>query len=57
MPVSTKFNKGQLYVKVTSRRIQTVFLAALFALAMPGGPAFAQDYTVNLKETDIQELI
>ena len=44
-------------MKVTSRRIRGVLLAALLAVVLPGGAAFAQDYTVNLKETDIQELI
>ncbi|PLW70339.1 type II secretion system secretin GspD [Pseudohalioglobus lutimaris] len=44
-------------MKATLRRIRAVLLAALLSAVLPGGAAFAQDYTVNLKETDIQELI
>ncbi len=44
-------------MKVTSHRIRSVLLAALLSVILPGGAALAQDYTVNLKETDIQELI
>ena len=32
-------------------------LAVMFGLLFGGGSAWAQDYTVNLKDTDIQELI
>ncbi len=39
------------------RRARAICLVTLLALAMPSAPLFAQDYTVNLKETDIQELI
>lgn len=44
-------------MKATSRRIRAACLAALLSAMLPGAPLFAQDYTVNLKETDIQELI
>ena len=36
-------------------RIRTTLIALL--LILPAGPLAAQDFTVNLKETDIQELI
>ena len=36
-------------------RIRATLIALL--LTLPAGPLAAQDFTVNLKETDIQELI
>jgi general secretion pathway protein D len=44
-------------VKSTLRRIRFALLALLLSLALPSGHLLAQDFTVNLKETDIQELI
>ena len=44
-------------MNVVTRSARSTLLAALFALALGAGPALAQDFTVNLKETDIQELI
>jgi general secretion pathway protein D len=44
-------------VNVVTRSARSTLLAALLALALGAGPALAQDFTVNLKETDIQELI
>ena len=41
----------------TLRRIRFALLALLLSLALPSGHLLAQDFTVNLKETDIQELI
>ena len=49
--------KGQHYVKVTMHRIRAAFVALLLTAALPTMQAAAQDFTVNLKETDIQELI
>lgn len=44
-------------MKSTLRRIRFALLALLLSLALPSGHLLAQDFTVNLKETDIQELI
>jgi general secretion pathway protein D len=44
-------------VNSTLRRIRFALLALLLSLALPSGHLLAQDFTVNLKETDIQELI
>ncbi len=41
----------------TLRRIRFALLALLLSLALPSVHLLAQDFTVNLKETDIQELI
>lgn len=43
-------------MKAIARRTRAVSFAALLLVA-PATALFAQDYTVNLKETDIQELI
>jgi len=44
-------------VKVVNRSACKALLTTLFVLALGTGGAVAQDFTVNLKETDIQELI
>ncbi len=44
-------------MNVVTRSARNALLAALFALTLGTGTALAQDFTVNLKETDIQELI
>jgi len=44
-------------VKIVDRSTRNALLAGLLALTLGAGVASAQDYTVNLKETDIQELI
>jgi general secretion pathway protein D len=44
-------------VKVVNRPARGAVLAALLSLMLGAGVALAQDFTVNLKETDIQELI
>jgi len=44
-------------VKVVIRSIRCVLVAAILYLAVGTGAVVAQDFTVNLKETDIQELI
>jgi general secretion pathway protein D len=44
-------------VKVSFRFARVSLQAALFALCLGVGSSWAQEYTVNLKETDIQELI
>ena len=44
-------------MKVSFRFARVSLQAALFALCLGIGAAWAQEYTVNLKETDIQELI
>jgi len=44
-------------VKVVIRSIRSALVAAIISLAFGTGAVVAQDYTVNLKETDIQELI
>nr|WP_240725119.1 type II secretion system secretin GspD [Haliea sp. SAOS-164] len=44
-------------MKNFGRQCRAATAAVLLALALPVMPASAQDYTVNLKETDIQELI
>ena len=44
-------------MKSTLRRIRFALLTLLLSLALPSGHLLAQDFTVNLKETDIQELI
>ncbi|MDG1389314.1 MAG: type II secretion system secretin GspD [Halioglobus sp.] len=41
----------------TLRGIRFALLTLLLSLALPSGHLLAQDFTVNLKETDIQELI
>jgi general secretion pathway protein D len=40
-----------------TRTTRSCLLAALLVMATASGPARAQDFTVNLKDTDIQELI
>jgi general secretion pathway protein D len=50
-------NKETIFVKVSSRnRLASLLLFMLIGLA-PAPVVVAQEYTVNLKETDIQELI
>ena len=44
-------------MKVVIRSIRCVLVAAILYLAVGTGAVVAQDFTVNLKETDIQELI
>ena len=44
-------------MKVSTRPGRMRLFAALFVLLLGGTPASAQEYTVNLKDTDIQELI
>jgi general secretion pathway protein D len=44
-------------VKVTSRLRRAILPAALLVLTLAAARVPAQDFTVNLKETDIQELI
>jgi general secretion pathway protein D len=44
-------------VKVVIRSIRSALVAAFISLAFGTGAVVAQDFTVNLKETDIQELI
>ena len=44
-------------MKVTSRLRRTLLAAVLLALSLAAARVPAQDFTVNLKETDIQELI
>ncbi|MDH4041562.1 MAG: type II secretion system secretin GspD [Gammaproteobacteria bacterium] len=44
-------------MKVVNRSACKALLTTLFVLALGTGGAVAQDFTVNLKETDIQELI
>ena len=44
-------------MKASTRFSRLATLATLFALLLGSIPLKAQDYTVNLKETDIQELI
>ena len=54
---SETFKKDDSLVKASTRFARSPLLAALFALLVAAAPLSAQDYTVNLKETDIQELI
>jgi general secretion pathway protein D len=49
--------KDELPVIVKTRSHIVAKLALLFALLLGGAPLWAQEYTVNLKDTDIQELI
>jgi general secretion pathway protein D len=44
-------------VNVVIRSIRSALLAAFVSLAVGASAVMAQDFTVNLKETDIQELI
>jgi len=44
-------------VNVVTRSARKALFAALFVLTLGSGAALAQDFTVNLKDTDIQELI
>ena len=44
-------------MKVVIRAIRSTLMAAFISLALGPGALVAQDFTVNLKETDIQELI
>lgn len=44
-------------MKVVNRSTRGALLAAALAVILAAGQATAQDFTVNLKETDIQELI
>ena len=44
-------------MKVVIRTIRSALMAAFISLALGPGAVVAQDFTVNLKETDIQELI
>jgi general secretion pathway protein D len=44
-------------VSVLTRMARCALLTAVLASAFGAGPVLAQDFTVNLKETDIQELI
>jgi len=49
--------KDYSFVNVSSPNLRRVLFAALLSLLLGALPVAAQDYTVNLKETDIQELI
>ena len=49
--------KDDSFVKVSTRLGLVPLFAALLALLLGAATVAAQDYTVNLKETDIQELI
>lgn len=53
----TKTMRGRYRVNVLIRPLRVAITALLLPLLLAGGPAVAQDFTVNLKETDIQELI
>jgi general secretion pathway protein D len=44
-------------VNVVTRSARKALLTALFVLTLGAGATLAQDFTVNLKDTDIQELI
>ena len=44
-------------MSVFTRMGRCAVLTAVLATALAAGPVLAQDFTVNLKETDIQELI
>jgi general secretion pathway protein D len=44
-------------VKVVIRSVRSALVAVILSLAVGAGAVVAQDFTVNLKETDIQELI
>ena len=44
-------------MNVRIRSFRAALGALLLSLYLAAGPAVAQDFTVNLKETDIQELI
>ena len=44
-------------MNLTLRRIRSAFLALMLSVVLPSSLVQAQDFTVNLKETDIQELI
>ena len=44
-------------MKVVNRSARSALLAVAIALMVGAAPTFAQDFTVNLKDTDIQELI
>ena len=44
-------------MSVLTRMARCALLTAVLASAFGVGPVLAQDFTVNLKETDIQELI
>ena len=44
-------------MKVLIRSVRSALLAVFMSLAVVSGAVVAQDFTVNLKETDIQELI
>ena len=44
-------------MKVVIRSVRSALVAAILSLAVGAGAVVAQDFTVNLKETDIQELI
>ncbi len=44
-------------MKVLIRSVRSALLAVFMSLAVASGAVVAQDFTVNLKETDIQELI
>jgi len=55
--LSDNLPKDKVSVKATTRFHAAATLALLLALSLGSVPLSAQDYTVNLKDTDIQELI
>jgi general secretion pathway protein D len=50
-------DRGKTLVNVLIRGLRSTLAALVLPLALLAGQASAQDFTVNLKETDIQELI
>jgi general secretion pathway protein D len=51
------FERTQFLVKATTRRHSLTAIVLLLGLMLGSGSLQAQDYTINLKDTDIRELI
>ncbi len=51
------FERTQFLVKATTRRHSLTAIVLLLGLMLGSGSLEAQDYTINLKDTDIRELI
>ncbi|MFV8818216.1 type II secretion system secretin GspD [Haliea sp. E17] len=51
------YSRGSYSVNRFSRGLRAALIALMLAPGLQVAPVAAQDYTVNLKETDIQELI